>query len=358
MPAIELGELADLLPAEGFDVSLTGFETAEIDLLLADMAPSRQEPADTVPELPQKAIARRGDIWLLGKHRLMCGDAQEATDLKRLMNGTLAGAVFCDPPYNRPARSIGGRGRIKHSDFAFASGEMSPARFKKFLTQTLGNGIHVSAEGAVHFVCMDWRHIVELAEVGRDFYGAMLNLVVWNKSNAGQGAFYRSQHELIGVFRVGEPSHRNNVELGRFGRNRSNVWNYAGVNTFGSGRMATLASHPTVKPVALVADALLDCTDRGDGVLDHFCGSGTLILAAEKVGRIGVLVTACGRLCLHRKRINISTVLAGQKLGIKEVDDGIWPVSFMHYDLGYFDLEQKTLQPLDNPFSTRLSPMS
>jgi DNA modification methylase len=287
MLAIELGELADLLPAEGFDVSLTGFETAEIDLLLADMAPSRPEPADAVPELPQKAIARRGDIWLLGKHRLMCGDAQEATELKRLMNGKLAGAVFCDPPYNRPARSIGGRGQIKHSDFAFASGEMSPTRFKRFLAQTLGNGVQVSAEGAVHFVCMDWRHIAELAEVGRDLYGAMLNLVVWNKSNAGQGAFYRSQHELIGVFRVGNDSHRNNVELGRFGRNRSNVWNYAGINTFGTDRMKALASHPTVKPLALVADALLDCTNRGDTVLDQFCGSGTLILAAEKVGRIG-----------------------------------------------------------------------
>ena len=134
---------------------------------------------------------------------------------------------------------------------------------------------------------LDWRHISDLADVGRDLYGAMLNLVVWNKSNAGQGSFYRSQHELIGVFRVGDESHRNNIELGRFGRNRSNVWTYAGINTFGSGRMQNLASHPTVKPIALVADALLDCTSRGDAVLDQFCGSGTLILAADKVGRVG-----------------------------------------------------------------------
>jgi DNA modification methylase len=288
MLAIELGELVDLLPAEGFDISLTGFETAEIDLLLADMAPSTPEPVDAIPTLPQKATAGRGDIWLLGRHRLMCGDAQEAGDLKRLMNGKLVKAVFCDPPYNRPARSIGGRGQIKHSDFAFASGEMSSPQFRRFLAQTLGNGVQVSAEGAVHFVCMDWRHVSDLADVGRDLYGAMLNLVVWNKSNAGQGSFYRSQHELIGVFRVGDESHRNNIELGRFGRNRSNVWTYAGINTFGSGRMQNLASHPTVKPVALVADALLDCTNRGDAVLDQFCGSGTLILAAEKVGRIGL----------------------------------------------------------------------
>jgi hypothetical protein len=132
---------------------------------------------------------------------------------------------------------------------------------------------------------MDWRHIEILIEVGRELYGAMLNLVVWNKSNAGQGSFYRSQHELIAVFRVGDRPHRNNVELGRFGRNRSNVWTYAGVNTFGRDRMKDLVSHPTVKPVALVADALLDCSERGDVVLDQFAGSGTILLAAEKIGR-------------------------------------------------------------------------
>ena len=152
---------------------------------------------------------------------------------------------------------------------------------------TLQNGIAVSSEGAVHFVCMDWRHIADLLEVGRLLYGATLNVVVWNKTNGGQGSFYRSQHELIGVFRVGNEPHRNNVELGRFGRNRPNVWTYAGVNTFGRGRMEALTSHPTVKPVALVADALLDCTARGELVLDQFAGSGTTILAAEKVGRTG-----------------------------------------------------------------------
>jgi DNA modification methylase len=164
---------------------------------------------------------------------------------------------------------------------------MAPAQFRKFLLETLANGVRVSAEGAVHYVCMDWRHIGDLIDVGRKLYGDMLNLVVWNKSNAGQGSFYRSQHELIGVFRVGGHPHRNNVELGRFGRNRSNVWTYAGVNTSGRDRIEALAAHPTVKPVALVADALLDCTGRGDVALDQFAGSGTTILAAEKVGRIG-----------------------------------------------------------------------
>jgi DNA modification methylase len=279
---IELGELIDLLPTEQLDISLTGFETGEIDLLMADMAASRPEPEDILPPLPKEAVSRAGDLWQLGKHRLLCGDARISGDYTRLMKGATAATAFCDPPYNLPSKAIGGRGRIRHPDFAFASGEMNPAQFRKFLLETLGNGLHVSSQGAVHFICMDWRHISELIEVGRELYDAMLNLVVWNKSNAGQGSFYRSQH---GVFRVGAHPHRNNVELGRFGRNRSNVWTYPGVNTFGRGRLETLAAHPTVKPVALVADALLDCTARGDAVLDQFAGAGTTILAAEKVGR-------------------------------------------------------------------------
>ena len=252
--SIELGELVDLLPEEGLDVSLTGFDAAEIDLLLADMAASGSEPEDALPPLPEIAITERGDLWLLGKHRLLCGDARESKDFDRLLNGSRAAAVFCDPPYNVRVRSIGGRGEARHPEFAFASGEMSSEQYRKFLFQTLGNGARFSAEGAVHYVCSDWRHINDLIEVGRDLYDEMLNLVVWNKTSPGQGSFYRSQHELIGVFRVGGQTHRNNVELGRFGRNRSNVWTYPGVNTFGKGRKEALAAHPTVKPVALIAE--------------------------------------------------------------------------------------------------------
>jgi ParB-like chromosome segregation protein Spo0J len=296
MLAIELGELIDLLPADGFDVSITGFETSEIDLLIADMASSNNEPAELVPSPPRKAVTQRGDLWCLGKHRLLCGDAQQAKQFARLMNGASAAAIFCDPPYNLRASSIGGRGRIRHPDFAFGSGEMNPAQFQRFLSKLLANGIRFSADGAIHFVCIDWRHIADLIAVGRKIYGDMLNLVVWNKTNAGQGSFYRSQHELIGVFRVGEHPHKNNVELGRHGRNRSNVWTYAGVNTFSRGRLEALAVHPTVKPTALVADALLDCTARGDAVLDQCAGSGTIFLAANKVGRVayGLECPCCG----------------------------------------------------------------
>lgn len=288
MLAIELGELIELLPATGLDVALTGFEIGEIDMLFADLAETPL-PQDILPTPPEHPTTRAGDLWLLGKHRLLCGDAREPANFARLMAGTAAAAVFCDPPFNLRVKTIGGRGRVRHAEFACASGEMSRAQFRMFLTETLGNGVRVSMPGAVQYVCIDWRHVSDLTDVGEELYKSMLNLIVWNKTNAGQGSFYRSQHELIGVFLVAGGAHRNNIDLGRFGRNRSNVWTYAGINTFGQGRMEALSSHPTVKPIALVADALLDCTTRGDLVLDQFAGSGTTILAAEKVGR-----KACG----------------------------------------------------------------
>jgi DNA modification methylase len=205
--------------------------------------------------------------------------------MSRLLGDQQAAAVFTDPPYNVAVRNIVGRGRVKHREFRMASGEMSRVDFIHFLVEALDNAVRVSRDGAVHYVCMDWRHVEELFAASRSVYGAALNLCVWNKTNSGQGSFYRSQHELIGVFRVGDGQHQNNVELGRHGRNRSNVWTYPGVNSFGAGRDETLAMHPTVKPVALVADALLDCTSRGDLVLDPFLGSGTTMIAAEKIAR-------------------------------------------------------------------------
>ena len=149
----------------------------------------------------------------------------------RLMSGTLADAVFTDPPYNvRVAGHVQGRAKIKHKEFAFASGEMSECEFRSFLSTCLSSAAHASRDGAVHYICMDWRHIDALIEQGRKIYSAFLNLVVWNKTNAGQGSFYRSQHELIGVFRAGSGRHQNNVELGKHGRSRTNVWTYAGVS--------------------------------------------------------------------------------------------------------------------------------
>ena len=197
-----------------------------------------------------------------------------------------AAMTFADPPFNTPVDGhVQGRGRNKHAEFAFASGEMSERQFRAFLTECLGCAAYMSRDGAIHYVCMDWRHIEVLMSVAREIYGSVLNLVVWNKTNAGQGSLYRSQHELIGVFRVGDAPHQNNVALGRHGRNRSNVWTYPGVNGFCAGRGEALAMHPTVKPVALVADAMRDCTAKGELILDPFLGSGTTVLAAEKIGR-------------------------------------------------------------------------
>jgi DNA modification methylase len=284
--AVYLEELQIKLEPLNMDLSLTGFEAAEIDLLLADVGPEAPGPEDVLPPAAGPVVSRGGDLWILRDHRIMCGDARSQADLQRLMSDRLADAVFTDPPYNvRISGHVQGRGKIKHREFACASGEMSDTEFRAFLSTCLSSAVMQSRDGAVHYVCMDWRHVDALIEQGRKIYGAFLNLVVWNKTTPGQGSFYRSQHELIAVFRVGGDRHQNNVELGKYGRNRSNVWTYPGVNSFGAGRDAALAMHPTVKPVALVADALRDCTAKGSLVLDPFLGSGTTLVAADKIGR-------------------------------------------------------------------------
>ena len=285
--AIELPELAELLVEDNLDVTITGFETAEIDQLVIDFEETSDDPADGLDSrwLSAEPISQPGDFWQLGPHRLLCGDARQPADLDRLLSDEQAAMAFLDPPYNVKVKSIVGRGRTKHREFAMASGEMTPKEFVQFLGETLGNAAVHSRAGALHYVCMDWRHFQELIQAGEQTYSAQVNLVVWVKTNAGQGSFYRSQHELIGVFRVGDAPHVNNVELGRHGRARSNVWRYAGVNSFRAGRMDELAAHPTAKPVALVADAIKDCTKRRDIVLDSFCGCGTTLMAAERVGR-------------------------------------------------------------------------
>jgi DNA modification methylase len=285
--ALELPELAELLLEEGQDLSITGFEPAEIDQLATDFEENVADPADTIRTdwLSLTPVSQPGDLWHLGPHRLLCGDARERSDLNRLLAGEQATMAFLDPPYNVKVRSVVGRGRIKHGEFAMASGEMSRPEFVGFLVKTLGNAAAHCRAGALHYVCMDWRHLGELLEAGQQIYGEMINLAVWVKSSPGQGSLYRSQHELVAIFRVGEAPHLNNIELGRHGRSRSNVWHYAGVNSFRAGRMDELKAHPTVKPIGLVTDAIKDCTRRRDIVLDTFCGSGTIILAAERVGR-------------------------------------------------------------------------
>ncbi len=262
--ALELNSLTPLLIEAGLDISLTGFEAAEIDALSIDLVDPEVDPSDMPPPLEKQAISRIGDMWLAGSHRLLCGDATLRAHVGKLMGGASAPMVFTDPPFNVRIKTIQGRGKTKHGEFVMASGEMSPNEFTIFLATSLGLAAEYSADGSIHFVCMDWRHLEEILDAGKQVYSELKNLVVWNKTNAGQGSFYRSQHELILVFKNGDGAHTNNFELGQHGRNRSNVWTYAGVNTFRAGRLDELSLHPTVKPVALVADAMRDCSRRGD----------------------------------------------------------------------------------------------
>jgi DNA modification methylase len=217
---------------------------------------------------------------------LLCADAREEAAYDNLLEGAKAEFVFTDPPYNVAIDgNVCGLGRIRHREFAMGSGEMSEAEFTSFLETIFERLAEHTVDGSIHQICMDWRHMWEMLAAGRAVYSDLKNLCVWNKANAGMGSFYRSKHELIFVWKNGSTEHINNFELGQHGRNRTNVWDYAGVNSLRAGRLEELAMHPTVKPVALVADAIKDCSDRGSLVLDPFCGSGTILIAAERTGR-------------------------------------------------------------------------
>lgn len=287
--AVELPQVIELLSEAGLDPNVIGFEPAEIELIQTNFEEKSADPADEVSPgaLAGPLTTAPGDLWLLGKHRLLCGDAKSSDDVAQLLGGERAHTAFLDVPYNVRVRDIGSRGRVKHREFAEASGEMTSEQYIKFLRAAASTAVKFSVGGAVHFICIDWRHVDQLISASRSTYDSMLNLVVWVKPNAGMGSFYRSQHELIGVFRVGGAPHLNTIELGRHGRNRTNVWHYAGANSFGKSRKDDLRAHPTVKPIAMIADAMKDCTRRNDIVLDTFCGSGSTLMAAERVGRRG-----------------------------------------------------------------------
>src|SRR3984893_10713397 len=274
-----------------FSIEVTGFEMGEIDLRIAsldDPAHAEADPADVVAEIPATPLSKLGDMWLLHRHRLLCGSALDSAIFAALMCEERAAIAFIDPPYNvRIDGHAGGLGAIHHRPFPMASGEMDRPEFTAFLGEAFRNLAAFSVDGAIHFVCMDWRHVEELLAAGREAYDELKNICVWVKDNAGMGSFYRSRHEFIAVFKHGRQGHRNNIQLGQFGRNRSNVWHYPGANSFArySEEGNLLALHPTVKPVAMVADAILDCSARGDIVLDAFLGSGTTLIAAERTGR-------------------------------------------------------------------------
>lgn len=279
------------LVIDGGDIEITstGFETAEIDRLL--ILPGAGDE-DTLPPLPPAPVSRLGDLWQLGDHRLLCGDALEAASYAALLGDEKAQLVFSDPPYSVKVQGhVRGKGKVRHDEFVMASGEMDRATFTAFLEAFMSHAVAHSHPGALHLVCMDWRHLEELLAAGRVAYGdGFLNLIVWAKENAGQGSLYRSRHELIGLWKVGTAPHANNIQLGKHGRYRSNVWTYPGVNSFGKGRDEALKIHPTVKPLAMVVDAILDLSNLGDIVLDPFGGSGTTLIAAQETGRRARLI--------------------------------------------------------------------
>lgn len=283
--AIELQGLIDI----GFEVELTGFEPTEIDLILENWQEASIEANaedEQSREVGNNPVTRTGDVWILGEHRLLCGDARSPEAYDKLMDPDRADLIFTDPPYNVPiAGHVSGLGAVQHREFAMASGEMTEDEFTHFLSLVFNAMAAASRDGALHYICMDWRHLFETLSAGKAAYSSFINLCVWNKDNGGMGSFYRSKHELILLFKNGTASHTNNVELGRHGRYRTNVWDYAGVNTFRAERLDELAMHPTVKPVGMIADAIKDATKRSDIVLDPFCGSGSTIIAAEKTGR-------------------------------------------------------------------------
>lgn len=271
-----------------FDLSITGFSLPEIDLAIQKLGgPVITDPDDAVGSETGVAVCRPGDIWELGPHRIHCGDATTEVAFASLMKEERADVVFIDPPFNvRIDGHASGKGKVRHREFAQGAGEFSREQFVEFLTKACTQLKAYTVNGSIHFVCMDWKHVEELLTAGRAVYSELKNIVVWAKSNAGMGSLYRSQHELICVFKSGSRPHVNNVKLGKNGRNRTNVWEYASASTQARKGNNVLKLHPTVKPVSLVMDALLDCSNRGHVVLDCFLGSGTTLLAAERTGRI------------------------------------------------------------------------
>lgn len=281
----------NILFESGYDIGITGFKTADLDIALADDVINREPEAAEAPNPAAKAITRPDDRWTIGPHSLYCGTSSLAFSFEQLLGDEVADIVFSDPPFNVPIdRHVSGLGKHKHREFGEASGEKTPAEFMQFLRGGFRNCVHFSKNGSIHYHCMDWRHIREILDAADGVYTEFKQLAVWNKDNAGMGSFYRSKYELVFIFKSGTAKHVNNFGLGDKGRYRTNVWDYAGANSFRKGRARDLADHPTVKPIPLVADALLDCSNRGDLVLDPFSGSGTTLIAAHKTGRRGAAI--------------------------------------------------------------------
>ena len=290
-----LAQELEFVSAVDFDIPVEalGFEMGEIAFLIDDAksAASRggnDEEEVVEPDRSLASVSRLGDIWQIGPHGVICGDARDRATYARLLGDRRADVVISDMPWNVPYKGhIGGLGKVQHEEFVMASGEMTREEFRGFTKDVLVLQSDFSRPGALSLQFIDWRSVADMIEVGEEVYDALINLCVWVKPNGGMGSLWRSRHELICVFRTKGARHQNNVQLGKHGRNRTNVWEYAGASSFGAERMKNLAAHATCKPVAMIAEAIKDCTNRGDLVLDAFLGSGTTVMAAHESGRVG-----------------------------------------------------------------------
>jgi DNA modification methylase len=320
-----LAEELDILFEEGFDIASIGFSTADVDFAIVEDRPKKSAKAERVdlPDPDGEAVSRVGDLWVIGPHRLYCGDAREVASWEALLGDERARLVFADPPYNVPVNGhVSGTGR--HREFVAGAGELSAPEFTTFLRAVFRNCVRFSVGGSIHYHCMDWRHAREILDAADGVYDEFKQLVVWAKTNGSMGTFYRSRHELVFVFKAGKGKHINNFGLGETGRYRTNVVEYAGANTFRKGRAEDLEAHSTVKPAAMVADFLLDCSNRGDLVVDPFIGSGTTLIAAHRAKRRGAGIeldplyvdTALRRLA---KASGLTPVLAGDGRPFDEV---------------------------------------
>lgn len=306
--SIEIADLEKLIADDELNIDLNisslGFDPKELEALNSLRLENEFDENDptcdedyNVPKVDEskEAITKRGDIWQLGKHRLMCGDSTNFSDVEKLMDNKMADMIFTDPPYNVKIKDVVGQGIKEHSNFAMACGEMSVEEFTDFLANVFTNYIAFSKKGSIHYVCMDWKHIFEIISAGRKTYAELKQLCVWNKDIGGMGTFYRNKHELIFIFKNGKEPHTNNFELGQNGRYRTNVWDYASPSSFAGrealedengkklkGTSKELSMHPTVKPLKMVIDAILDCSNKGELITDLFLGSGTTLIAAEK----------------------------------------------------------------------------
>jgi DNA modification methylase len=303
----------------------TGFSLPEVDIVMQPEPEGFPLETDELPQSPAEPVSRNGDLWMLDEHRLLCGDALDERSYALVLGLQKADACFTDPPWNIPIEGfVSGLGSTKHKDFKMAAGEMTEAAFQEFVDAFSFLISHNLEDGGIVYSCIDWRSHDKIVLGGKRAGLCHVNTVIWNKGSGGMGGLYRSAHELIPVFCKGKSPKTNNVELGRHGRDRTNVWSYSGANRLGSSAAKALKHHPTPKPVEMVEDALLDVSARGELVLDPFMGSGTTLLAAERSHRIAAgieLDPAYVDVCIRRwqEMTGKAAVLADSHLTFEEI---------------------------------------